>query len=233
LFLNFERMGKMKRLPVSLFIIFLCAAIASAGTVQKQEVLIYTYTEKVTDYTCDVDGIDLSQVNYYPWEKTVSTKTGYVALQSTSTVSIAAWYVDTWKEKDANGVTHKYAKPEHPATYIYNRTNVNSKRTWILALKSLDKYTVLKGDEKEIWVPAVDKHADAPTALTGSREWYYTSADNILHAGTSTMTLKYHSKFTNQYYADPAMLDAMYAVEGIIGEYLADKGYEIIPIVID
>jgi hypothetical protein len=196
----------------------------------KQEVLIYSYTEKSTDYTCDFNGFTVDDIDNLEWQKSVKTNTGYIAMQSRPTEPILDfWFLNTWKAKDPNGKMQKYAKPEAPVPYSFTRAHMGDTRAWIINFSSLDEHNLLKGDQKRIWVKPLDKNMDLAVTLGGTRSWYY-QENNVLHAGSSTMSLKYHSKFTNEYWLDPGMLNAQYAMEAIIGQYLLDKGYKIIPI---
>jgi hypothetical protein len=221
----------MKQLSISLLIILFLAGNAIAKP-NKQEVLIYSYTEKSTDYTCDFNGFTVDDIDELEWQKSVTTNTGYVVMQSRPAEPVLdVWFLNTWKAKDPNGKMQKYAKPEAPVPYSFTRAHMGSKTAWIINLGSLDEHNLLKGDQKHIWVKALDKNMDLSVTLSGTRNWYYQSG-TILHAGSSTMLLKYHSKFTNEYWSDPDMLNAEYAIEIIIGQYLLDKGYKIIPIIL-
>jgi hypothetical protein len=213
----------MKRLSVSIIIILFAATVAFAPVLVKQELLIYSFTEKSTEYTCDVNDV---------WQKTAVTKTGYFLMEmgSTSSTTMDVWRVDTFKARDPNGKMQKYAKPLAPAEYTIDYADIGTKETWIINLSSSNEHALLKGDEKRIKMQAFGKYVTIPTALTGTRNWYYTSGDSIMHTGSSTMSLRYHSRFTNDYYSDPDLFNAMHAVEFIIGPYLIDKGYIVIPL---
>ena len=83
----------------------------------------------------------------------------------------------------------------------------------------------MTGVEKRVFIKAVDRYVDFPTKLTGSNNWYYQASDDIIHAGSSTLSLRYHSKLTKAYFADPELLYDSYAVILLIKPYLIDRGY--------
>ncbi len=211
----------MKQLSLSLIIILFAAAVSYASQA-KQSLLIYSYTEKAMDYTCEND----------VWQKTNTKRSGYIAMEERYDSGMDMWFVNTWKAPDVNGTMQKHAKPEKPKQYSIDYADIGLKEIWIMNFIDSNEHIFLKGDEKHLFIQAVDKYANIPSLLTGTHNWYRTK-DNVLHAGSSTMSLKFHSKFTNDYYSDPNLINAAYAIEGIIGKYLLDKGYIIFPLILE
>jgi hypothetical protein len=219
---DIERKGrKMKRLSITLLTILFMTATANAILQQKQDLAIYRFTEKSTEYTCDANNV---------WEKSNATKTGYIVMQISQGSPITyVKIITTFRAPDPNGKMQKYFESSLPIGYSIAYAEFGRKETWIINLSSQYEQTVLSGDAKRIRIKAFGEYVPIPTTLKGSHNWYYKSADNILHTGTSTLTLRYHSTFTNGYYSDPDLLDGESAIRDIIFPYLTDRGYEIIP----
>ena len=220
----------MKRLSITLLITLILTANTYAKVAVKQEVLIYSFTEQSTDYTCDFNGSDISEIDNLPWEKTTVKKTGFVALQEIASSQMEAWFVYTYKAPDANGKMQKYAQPELQALYVHTYAHIGDTKIWLLSTHALEWHVELNGVTKEIFIKAVDKYADIPTTIAGMNTWNYLSNEQLVHEGASTLKMRYHSKFTNAYYADPAVLDAYSAIENVLGEYLRGKGYIVLPL---
>ncbi len=196
----------MKRLSVLLLIILCATAIASAQPQAKSEVIIYKYMEKSTDHTCDFSGSSDDMLNTLEWEKSNEKETGYFIMQRGAASSTVAygWHVYTWKAPDKNGKMQKYALMGSYVVYNFNTAHVGDKVSWIVGLGNSDGHFVLKGDEKGVKIKASDKNHDIAKSLTGTHNWYYQEG-TIQHAGSSTISLKYHSGFTNDYYDDDAL----------------------------
>ena len=211
---------------------FTAAASAAAPPPQKEEVLIYSFTEKSTEYIGDIND---------DWEKSTRTSTGYMVVgEGASSTSLSIWTINTWKDTGADGKRHNYAHCELPINYSFVKAHLGDKDTWLLGLSSLDEHTLLKGEEKRFWIPGVDKTASVPKAFSGTRTWQYTDSNSVLHAGSSTISIRLHSKFTNDYYSNSTyyyspnapLYNAWGAAENI-EEYLqVKKGYIVIPTII-
>ena len=220
----------MKRLSASLLIILCWTTIASAIVQIKSDIIIYSYTEKSTDYTCDFTGSTADVINTLEWEKSVEKKTGYLVMQRGAPPSsmVYCWHIYTWKAPDPNGKMQKYAQMGSYVIYSLNTAHVGDKVTWIFGLSNSNEHFTLKGDEKSVMIKAADEYHDIAKSLTGTHSWYY-QAGTIQHAGLSTISLKYHSRFTNDYYSDPGLPNGMEAGSEIVMEYLKSRGYIPVP----
>jgi hypothetical protein len=219
----------MKRLLIPVLLVLWMVPYAYAPVPHKEEVLIYSFTEKSTEYTCDINGItDMNLINSIEWDKSIKNSTGYLIVQWNSSISINIWTVNTGKRNDISpdGKMHKYAKAEFPVEYSIAQANVGKNTTWLVGSSSDLEHILLTGDEKRIKI--LDKGGDAATKLAGTHTWYYTDPKSIMHVGSSVISLRWHSKFTADYFYDPGMLDGWDATDQIM-DYLRNKGYIIIP----
>jgi hypothetical protein len=224
----------MKRLLVLVLLVIWLAV--NAGARAENIVLIYSFTEKSTEYTCDINGItDMNEINWIKgiWDKSVKTSTGYFIVQWTSPISLNVWTVNTGKRNDVSpdGKMHKYAKAERPAEFSIAQAGIGKKTTWLVGSISDIEHTLLTGEEKPIRI--LGEKGDAATKLAGTRTWYYTDPNLIMHVGSSAISLRWQSNLTNEVLSDldPLKLDGWLATDWL-AEYLHNKGYIIIPTVL-
>ncbi len=212
---------KMKHLFSSVLTILFMTSAALAASETKADVYIYSFTEKSTEYTCDMN---------FVWHKSIVTNRGYIVMQIFEGISpMYAWIVTTYKAPDANDKMQKYARSSSYLVYSIAYADFGTKQSWIINLSSPDQHKLISGDNKPVWIRAFGYHISIPKTFKGADCWYYTtSEDNTLHTGTSTTMLRYHSKFTNYYFSDPDPLTGQDAVTDIIFPYLIDKGYKIV-----
>jgi len=213
----------MKQLLV---LVLLVLGLAANASVRAEDiVLIYSFTEKSTEYSCDINGItDMNQINdpyVVEWNKSIKTETGYFIVQWTSQISVNVWTVKTEKIKGKDGKMHKWASASGPAGYSFATANLSNKTTWLVGTASEEQHTLLAGDEKPVKI--LGKPGDAATKLAGTRTWYY-EEDSILHVGSSVISLKWQSKLTNEVMSDLLVPNGEDAA-GWLLYYLESKGY--------
>jgi hypothetical protein len=210
----------MKKLLFALMVIGLSLPVLANDS--KDEVIIYTFTEKATEYTCDVN---------HAWQKSAGTRTGFMFMEGNYTSSLAILRLNTWKEKGADGKMHNYVQPEFQMKSLMSPATVGNKRTWLINSDTDSWHLQLRGDEKPVKMAGFV--VDYATALAGTRTWYYTDASSVTHIGSSTISLKFNTKFTTEYLTNSALLDNIDA-SNYISAYLRDnKGYIILPLPIE
>jgi hypothetical protein len=212
----------MKKL---LFVLLVLGLSIPAYAVHKEEVLIYSFKQKTTEYTCDISGItDMNLVNSLEWEKSVKTSTGYLVVQwaPDSDIELNVWTVLTEKLKDRDGKPYKWASVSGPAEFAIAQATVGNKTTWLVGYNYASEHTLLTGEEKRIKI--LDKGGSAATKLAGTSTWRY-EQDSILHVGSSAISLSWQSKLTAAYFSNPYLVDGFDAV-GLLLDYLDSKGYD-------
>ena len=215
----------MKRLLVLVLAIAgLCAHAGAA--VQKEEVLIYSFTEKSTEYT----GVtDMGNPGIINWSKSTTADIGYLVFQENPSQTFTIWAVKMLKVKDKAGKTRKIAFVYDWGEYSFVEADIGKKKTWLVSSASEDVHVLLTGDEKPVWLYSVDKTARIPAKLAGTSNWYYNEGVGILSAGSSTLSLRFQLKFTNEFYANASVSDG-YEMARWIQDYLVEnKGYSYPP----
>jgi hypothetical protein len=139
-----------------------------------------------------------------------------IQVDSNSPDSVNIRVIDTWKEKDDEGVMHKYYTIDGPYTISFLQTLIARKNTWIIEGTTSDE------DNTRIMVSgqAKLKKIGTPTYTVAATLTGYLIYGNIesQEVGGHTVSLKLNSKITT------ALVSSDADVTGAIDAYFGEDG---------
>jgi hypothetical protein len=186
------------------------AGSVSPGRRRGIEVFIYNFKQSGAEF--EYDGSE--------WTQYKVSNTAYVIIELNSDDAnfVNVWSVDTWKEKDEDGVMHKYYEVQGMFTFELIQAQIGNKLMWIIPIGEDTDHGLLTGQAKTRKT-GTENHTIAAT-LTGYFIWHESDGDDK-DEGAGTMSLRINSKMTNDWHS----LGGEEASNAIV-DYLESKNYE-------